>query len=49
VLVDERADGVHLSYDTMVSFLAPYKNAEAIAVAGDLDSKIETLLRECAA
>ena len=33
VLVDERPDGVHLSYDTMVSFLAPYKNAEALAVA----------------
>jgi uncharacterized protein (DUF302 family) len=24
VLVDERADGVHLSYDRMASFLAPY-------------------------
>src|SRR5260370_36983527 len=26
VLVDERADGVHLSYDRMASFLAPYGN-----------------------
>jgi uncharacterized protein (DUF302 family) len=33
VLVDERPDGVHLSYDMMLSFLAPYKNAEAPAVA----------------
>ena len=49
VLVDERADGVHLSYDRMASFLAPYGNAEALAVARDLDSKIETLLREAAA
>ena len=24
VLIDEREDGVHLSYDRMVSFLAPY-------------------------
>jgi uncharacterized protein (DUF302 family) len=49
VLVDERADGVHLSYDRMASFLAPYRNEKALAVARDLDSKIETLLRESAA
>jgi uncharacterized protein (DUF302 family) len=49
VLVDERADGVHLSYDRMASFLAPYGNAQALAVARDLDSKIEILLRESAA
>jgi uncharacterized protein (DUF302 family) len=44
VLVDERSDGVHLSYDRMASLLAPYGNMEAIAVARDLDSKIENLL-----
>jgi uncharacterized protein (DUF302 family) len=44
VLVDERGDGVHLSYDRMASLLAPYGNTEAIAVARDLDSKIENLL-----
>jgi uncharacterized protein (DUF302 family) len=49
VLVDEREDGVHLSYDRMVSFLAPYRNADALAVAKDLDSKVEALLRESAA
>jgi uncharacterized protein (DUF302 family) len=49
VLVDERPDGVHLSYDRMASFLAPYRNSEALAVARELDSKIETLLRESAA
>ncbi len=49
ILVDERPDGVHLSYDRMVSFLAPYGNVEALGVARDLDSKIETLLRESAA
>lgn len=49
VLVDERADGVHLSYDRMASFLAPYGNDKALAVARELDSKIETLLRESAA
>ena len=49
VLVDERADGVHLSYDRMASFLAQYGNAQALAVARDLDSKIETVLRDAAA
>src|SRR5882672_4653996 len=39
VLVDERADGVHLSYDRMVSFLAPYGNSEALEVARNLDKK----------
>jgi uncharacterized protein (DUF302 family) len=46
ILVDERPEGVRLSYDRMVSFLAPYENAEALAVARDLDTKIETLLLE---
>ncbi len=37
VLVDERADGVHLSYDRMASFLAAYGNRDALQVAEDLD------------
>ena len=45
VLVDERGDCVHLSYDRMASLLAPYGNMDAIAVARDLDSKIENLLQ----
>jgi hypothetical protein len=48
ILIDERADGVHLSYDRMASFLAPYGNGEALTVGRDLDSKIETLLQETA-
>jgi len=48
VLVDERADGVHLSYDTMASLLAPYKNRDALEVARYLDSKVEDLLRNAA-
>jgi uncharacterized protein (DUF302 family) len=49
ILVDERpAGGVRLSYDRMASLLAPYGNENALAVARDLDSKIETLLRESA-
>ena len=49
VLVDERGDGVHLSYDRMASFLATYGNADALRVAEYLDNKVETLLREAAA
>jgi uncharacterized protein (DUF302 family) len=49
VLVDERADGVHLSYDRMTSFLAPYGNTNALEVAGDLDAKVENILRQAAA
>ena len=30
ILIDERSDGVHLSYDRMASFLATYQNAEAL-------------------
>lgn len=49
ILVYERPDGVHLAYDRMASLLAPYGNPDALAVARDLDSKIESLLRESAA
>jgi uncharacterized protein (DUF302 family) len=49
VLVDERTDGVHLSYDRMASFLAPYENRDALEVARNLDKKIEDLLRQAAA
>ncbi len=44
ILVDERRDGVHLSYDRMASFLAPYGNQKALGIARALDSKIESLL-----
>jgi uncharacterized protein (DUF302 family) len=49
VLVDERADSVHLSYDRMESFLAPYGNRDALKVARELDLKIEKILQEAAA
>jgi uncharacterized protein (DUF302 family) len=44
ILIDERPDGVHLSYDRMASFLGPYENAAALKVARDLDAKVEALL-----
>lgn len=49
ILVDARADSVHVSYDRMASLLGPYGNQETLAVARDLDSKVEKLLRESAA
>jgi uncharacterized protein (DUF302 family) len=48
VLVDERADGVHLSYDRMASLLAPYGNPDALEVARELDAKVEDLLQKAA-
>jgi uncharacterized protein (DUF302 family) len=44
ILIDERTDGVHLSYDRMASFLVSYQNPEALRVARDLDAKVEALL-----
>src|SRR6266436_6263180 len=49
ILIDERPDGVHLSYDRMASFLAPYQNAAALNVARELDTKVEALLASAAA
>jgi len=48
VLVDERADGVHISYDRMASLLAPYGNLDALEVAESLDAKLEDLLQKAA-
>jgi uncharacterized protein (DUF302 family) len=48
ILIDERPDGVHISYDRMASFLAPYENAAALKVAKDLDAKVEALLASAA-
>src|SRR6202167_1386086 len=49
VLVDERPDGVHLSYDKMESLLAPYRNRDSLEVARELDRKIEKILEQAAA
>src|SRR5271168_2917700 len=48
VLVDEREDGIHLSYDRMTSFLSPYQDPDALKVARELDSKVERLLNNAA-
>src|SRR5205814_6089925 len=48
ILIDERANGVHLSYDLMASLLAPYGSEAALVIARDLDTKVETLLEAAA-
>jgi len=48
ILVDQRPDGVYLSYDTMASFLAPYGNPDAMKVAEALDAKVAALLAAAA-
>ena len=48
ILIDERPDSVRISYDRMASYLASYGNDEALAVARDLDAKIERILTEAA-
>jgi uncharacterized protein (DUF302 family) len=48
VLVDERPDGVHLSYERMASFLKPSGNAKALNIARELDVKVEALLASSA-
>jgi uncharacterized protein (DUF302 family) len=48
ILVDERVDGVHLSYDSIAALIAPYGSQTALRVARDLDAKIEGLLETAA-
>ena len=38
--IDERPDGVHLSYDRMASFLKAYGNSEALKVAKAIRSTV---------
>jgi uncharacterized protein (DUF302 family) len=48
ILIDERADGVHLSYNRMASYLACYGSEAASAVAQELDRKVEAMLTAAA-
>jgi hypothetical protein len=48
ILIDERPDGVHLSYDSMASLLAPYGSEPALAVARELDAQVLRLLEGAA-
>jgi hypothetical protein len=49
ILIDGRADGVHLTYDSMADLLAPYRHESALSIARDLDAKVESLLAMAAA
>ena len=49
ILVYEREDGVHVSYDTMASYLAACGDEKALQVARDLDVKVVRLLGEATA
>jgi len=44
ILIDERGNSVHISYDRMASYLSPYANLAALKVARELDAKVEALL-----
>jgi hypothetical protein len=48
ILLDERVNGVHLSYDSIATLIAPYGSQTALRVARDLDAKIEGLLETAA-
>jgi uncharacterized protein (DUF302 family) len=48
ILIDQRADGVHLTYDSMESLLAPYGDEPALTTARMLDAKIGRLLEAAA-
>ena len=48
LLVDEREGGVHLSYDTMSSYLAGYGEPAALRVAAELDARVEALMMAAA-
>ena len=44
ILVRENDDGVHLSYDSMASFIAAYRDPKASEIAEALDAKVQDLL-----
>lgn len=48
ILVSGREDGVHLSYDSISSYLSPYGDAQALEVARELDEKVIRLLEQAA-
>jgi hypothetical protein len=48
ILVDERPDGVHLSYDSLASLIAPYHSQSALTIAKGTDAKIKQLLEVAA-
>ena len=48
ILIEERSNGVRISYDRMASLLASYGSSDALKVAQGLDAKVERILTEAA-
>ncbi|MEO8736957.1 MAG: hypothetical protein ABI380_10500 [Edaphobacter sp.] len=48
ILVEERPDGVRLSFDRMASYLGPYGNSAALKVTRQFVAKVEKILNEAA-
>jgi hypothetical protein len=48
ILIEERVDGVRISYDRMASYLATYGSSEALKVARELDAKVERIIATAA-
>ena len=48
ILIEERADGVRISYNRMASYLASYGSGDALKVARGLDEKVERILTAAA-
>jgi hypothetical protein len=48
ILIDERTDGIHLTYDAMESYLNTYANEAALKVARELDRKVLSILENAA-
>lgn len=44
ILVDERPDGVHISYDSLASLLASYGSERAMTLAEQVDNTVEDLM-----
>jgi uncharacterized protein (DUF302 family) len=48
ILIEERPDGVRISYDRMASYLVTYANSDALKVARELDAKVEKIMTAAA-
>jgi hypothetical protein len=44
ILIDEREDGIHLSYNRIASFLSCYGQPTASTIAQEFDQKVENVL-----
>ena len=45
MLIDQRPDGMHLTYDEVASLLAPYENQQALEITRDTKNVDDTFCR----